>query len=187
MKSIFVVGVVATVIVGAWMGCASSAGSTGAGGAGGAGLDVTCNPVTNAGCSDGDACETEADTSGQSLFGFVCYPGPNTVADCGSCDPTGQNPPYCAPGSICFPIDQAGTMGQCAHYCCSDADCGPDGACLVTDTSHNPFFAPVSSTLGVCISAASPDAGAGDGGVARSFVCNAPATSPSNGSCVTTM
>lgn len=169
----------------------STSTSSGAGGGAGGGgaLSVVCNPVTNAGCTNGDACDTSAD-SGGNLIGFACYMGPNTVADCASCDPTYAASPFCAPGSTCQPTNSAGTTGQCAHYCCTDADCGTDGTCAMTDSSNAPLYAPVSSTLGLCL--AKPvgdggvgDGGAGDAGAASQFACNAPATSPSAGSCVT--
>lgn len=217
-KKLFVTGIAATAILGVWAGCSgstSTGGATGSGGAsssshsssgatsgaggggtGGSAIDIKCNPVTNASCPATTACDTATDGSGN-LNGFSCYAGPNTVADCGSCDPTGANSPFCSPGSTCFAIDQAGD-GQCAHYCCTDADCGPGGGCATVDTSNMPLFGPVSTTLGVCVAMSSGDAGAGDAGdagtgdagaadagAASIFACDAPAASPSNGSCIT--
>jgi hypothetical protein len=181
----------------------SSAGTTGTGGhtgsggfggslagAGGFGggptIDVQCNPVTNAGCAGGKACSPLV--SGGGLSGFACTAGPNTLADCASCDPSGQTPPFCDPGSICLPANPLGTIAQCAHYCCTDADCGPNGKCATTNSSDEPFFAPVSTTLGICnTTIAVGDAGVGDGGDAGApspFACKAPAVSPSQGSCI---
>jgi hypothetical protein len=210
MKNLLVTGVAAIALLSVWAGCSSSkspGGTSNAGGGsssshsssgstagtggqagtdGGSAISVQCNPVTNMGCTNGTGCDLHTDTAGN-IDGFVCYQGPNTVADCASCDPTGATPPFCAPGSSCFPSDTMGD-GQCIHYCCSTADCGPNGSCATTDTSNMPLFAPVSTTLGVCIAAAaSADAGAGaaDAGAASPFACNAPATSPSMGSCIT--
>ncbi len=176
-------------------------GGAGGGAGGSAAIDNMCNPVTNAGCMSGDGCDIATDANGN-LDGFSCYMGPNTVAPCGSCDPSGQNSPFCEPGSTCFEIDSAGD-GQCARYCCADSDCGTGNVCAMSD-SNGALFAPVSTVLGVCIpdpggaDAGAYDAGggadagtgtggsgAGGGGAASQFACNVPTTAPSMGSCIT--
>jgi len=140
----------------------SGTGGFGVGGFGGVPvIDVVCNPVTNAGCSGGDACQP---TVNGGLTGFACFPGPNTVADCSSCDPSGQTPPFCAPGSLCQPTDDLGTVWECARYCCDDADCSVLGHCS-TVGSDGPRFTPVSATLGICLTPKLLiDAGTGDAG-----------------------
>jgi hypothetical protein len=142
--------------------------------------EVDCNPVTNAACDAGMACDVAGDSSGMNLIGFACYTGPNTVADCGSCDPSGMTPPFCSPGSTCFTTNQAGTTGACAHYCCTDADCGAGNGCADMG-SMGALFAPISNTLGICVPNGA-DAGSADAGP---FACNVTSTAPSNGSCIT--
>jgi hypothetical protein len=161
------------------------AGGNGAGAGGTPAIDVVCNPVTNANCSTGEACEP---TVNGGLTGFACSPGMNKAALCASCDLTGQTPPFCEPDSICVAASaEATNLGQCAHYCCSNADCGTSGVCSLTNSSGVPLFTQVSATLGVCVSpfVHPGDAGAGDAGAPFQFTCNVPAISPSMGSCVT--
>jgi hypothetical protein len=171
-------------------------GQPGFGGASGFGggvpvIDVVCNPVTNDNCSGGKACEPAVNGG---LAGFACATGQNTQTVCANCDPFMQSPPFCAPDLICLPTNAEGTLAQCAHYCCTDADCGPAGTCSVNG-SNGPRFTPVSTTLGICVSNLSLfDAGAGDGGDAGDagnlaatmpFACDPPVVPPSGGSCVT--
>ena len=78
------------------------------------GTNFTCNPVNNAGC-DAGAGET-CDLSSQ---GFVCFPAPNDVPLCGTCD--NQNGPFCKPTMHCVGTDGGGT--GCARFCCDDGDC----------------------------------------------------------------
>jgi hypothetical protein len=100
---------------------------------------ITCNPVTNAGCTNpGEACDL---TNG----GYTCYPGDNTVAVCGAC---GQNNKYCQPGSTCI----NGTT--CARYCCDDTDCGA-GFCDKTQAVAG---------VGVCLTPGAGGAGGDPGG-----------------------
>ena len=76
----------------------------------------TCNPLTNAGCTEaGAACDF-------SKSGFDCYPPPppNTQALCATCDDTNT---ACLPGSTCVPVDSTGNNSQCAKFCCDDNDC----------------------------------------------------------------
>lgn len=110
-----------------------------------AGTGIQCNPVTNAGCSATDECDTNADSTTMMLVGFVCYPPMGTpAAVCAACDD--QNGPTCAGGTTCFPFSS--TQAVCAHYCCTDADCG-SGKCTTMGTS-GALFAPLASSLGVC-------------------------------------
>jgi hypothetical protein len=73
-------------------------------------------------------------------------------------------------------------MTACARYCCGDGDCG-SGFCQFTDGTTNLLFGPAAPNLGVCVAGNNVDAGTG-GAAAALFSCDAPATSPSNGSCV---
>jgi len=152
-------------------------GTADAGDAGDAGLShIHCNPVTNAGCKSGSACDYSTDDSGN-VIGFRCYLAPNAASLCGSCDTVS-----CSAETTCFYFDPAQTMTACARYCCTDADCG-SGTCQFDDGATPPtlLFAPAAPTLGVCVASASVDAGA-DAGAAGVFSCDAPATSPSLGS-----
>jgi hypothetical protein len=114
--------------------------------------------VTNGGCNPTSACDFGADTNRQSTF--VCYdpPPPNTAGICASCD---DKTVACLGGFTCL-------YGQCARYCCDDGDCGT-GVCDPT----NAFG------VGVCVTAVSVDGGM------PAPACDAPATSPSLGKCVT--
>jgi MYXO-CTERM domain-containing protein len=86
-----------------------------------------CNPVTNAGCPTGYACDL-------AQGGFACYEPPNNAALCGNCN--NQGGPFCQGGLTC-----AGT--QCAKFCCDSADCG--GA-----TCNKSVFG-ANSPVGVCL------------------------------------
>jgi hypothetical protein len=186
-----------------WIGCGSSPGPgrsgaggkttgdltgtttitpTGTAGSGGGFVipGVQCNPVTNAGCVDGEACDVLTDSLG-SVLGFFCYPPPNTAAICSPCAAGTKGGPFCAPGGTCFSLHM---KSACARYCCADADCGPDAAC---DTQMGTLFGILARDVGICVASSAPDGGAGtgDGGPAYALACNPPATVPSNGSCVT--
>jgi hypothetical protein len=154
---------------------------------------IQCDPVTNAGCTDGASCDYSLDMSGN-VNGFVCYAPPNTATVCQSCDPTGANAPYCGSGTTCVNTNQAETTGACAQYCCTNADCG-NGTCLINqpgpDGGTVPFFGSFAPTVGICIPG-TPDGGTDasvdaaiptDGGVGI-FQCTIPTTLPSGGSCV---
>ncbi len=91
---------------------------------------ITCNPVTNAPCGVGSACDS-------SNMGFACYPTGNTRALCQTC---GQANAYCQPGLTC-------AQNECERYCCSDADCGSGHTC-----AKGEFTA--AFDLGVCSSTA---------------------------------
>jgi hypothetical protein len=100
----------------------------------------TCNPLTQEPCdvAGGEACDI-------SFAGFVCYPqGSNIHTQCESC---GQNGEYCQAGLACY--------GQCAKYCCDDADCAP-GFC-----KKGIFF--VEPDLGLCESDGIEGGGGGGG------------------------
>jgi hypothetical protein len=114
-----------------------------------AGTGVQCNPVTNAGCAAGSACDTSQDMNGNTV-GFICYPPPPpiTVAVCGMCDDVNT---ACVPGATCF--------GTCAKYCCTDADCG-EGTC---STGGGMAFAPAAPTLGICLLPTDGGMGSGSG------------------------
>ncbi len=92
------------------------------------GGNVACNPVTNEGCSvPGEACDAAQGGA------FSCYPAPN---DQPLCTPCGESEGWCAPGHMCV-------GGECARYCCTDADCGSSGAvCDVEATGL---------TAGICV------------------------------------
>ena len=102
-----------------------------------------CNPVTNAPCAAGQACDITS-ASG-SINGFACYPGANAAKICALCDDT--NGPFCAGGLSCAAA--SADLSGCARYCCTDADCG-SGRCSKVDASGNALFGGVASGLGVC-------------------------------------
>jgi hypothetical protein len=213
-NSLLLAGCTSIALTAAWIGCAttgtsnhgtggsgggttkttSSSGSTGSsGGTGGAGgadagdagggdgglYHIHCNPVTNAGCKSGSACDYSTDSAGN-VIGFRCYINQTPAPLCGSCDTVS-----CGGDTTCFYVDQTQTTAACARYCCSDTDCG-SGTCQFDDGATPPtlLFAPAAPTLGVCVASATVDAGP-DAGAAGVFSCDAPATAPSMGSCVT--
>lgn len=99
---------------------------------------VFCNPITNGGCDSdaGEACDI--DPNGD--LGCFPPPPPNTAALCAACD---DNTIACAPGSTCLPATNAPDAGsECAHFCCTDADCG-NGHCDKTTFNSDP--------LGFCV------------------------------------
>lgn len=72
---------------------------------------IQCDPMTNAGCGTGTACDM-AQNSGQ--YGFVCFPN-GTVDEGQPCN--GVSGPWCKATLHC------GT-GTCGKFCCTSADCG---------------------------------------------------------------
>jgi hypothetical protein len=114
---------------------------------------ITCNPVTNAPCAVGQACDIKVDSSSEMVTGFACYDGPNDAALCAACSVTGGA--SCGGGLSCANVSP--TWLACARFCCSDADCGA-GRCLTTDGQGRSLFGTVASGLGLC-------AAAGDGGM----------------------
>ncbi len=114
-----------------------------------AGTGIECNPVTNTGCTGANnACDYNTDNNGN-LIGFVCFPNMTySVAACGTCDPTYAKGPYCDVGYTCQPLNEAGTIGVCARYCCTDADCG-SGKCTTT-VGDAGVWSPIANNLGLC-------------------------------------
>lgn len=95
-----------------------------------------CDPVTGAGCLEGQTCSLVGG-------GFICFGPPNEVPLCGEC---GGLHGRCAPGMGCVsPYDNV-----CTRFCCTDADCGPGGDCnlaALTLTLGSPDAPPV----GMCV------------------------------------
>lgn len=138
--------------------------------ASGGGVQVTCNPVTNLGCSGTDECDIVAAQDTQEYAGFQCFPAGATdgAKPCDACD--GKAKIYCLGTMTCgtaFGLDS-----KCTHYCCNDGDCGT-GTCLATSSSGD--LIPDQKGLGICTDTATKKLAA----------CDAPAVSPSKGSCVT--
>jgi hypothetical protein len=100
--------------------------------------DPGCNPVTNAGCQPGEACD------GNDKGGFQCFGSPaNTALICGDCDDANI---ACACGGTC-----GGVNNQCIKFCCDDGDCG-SGKCVKGGTTN-------SRDVGVCIVSPGIDGG----------------------------
>jgi len=111
-----------------------------------AGTGVQCNPVTNAGCSAGDLCDLSGDSN---VVGFICYPGPGSVAVCAACDD--ETPATtCQAGSSCITYDDA-QDSACARYCCTDADCGHAGQCSTVGAGDTNLFGSIAPNLGLCV------------------------------------
>lgn len=109
-------------------------------------LAFLCNPVTNDGCGDSESCDVSGFTD------FICY-SDNTAPLCGACDQSNENGPFCQKGGTCYAPDPnepqgAGTLTQCARYCCNDADCG--GANCTKTFMGQPWFQQAPS-IGVCM------------------------------------
>jgi hypothetical protein len=122
-------------------------------------LPTYCNPVSNAGCTTaGSACDVV------STGDYVCFDPPpaNNLPLCATCynDSTG---PYCKHGLHCTDPDGY-TGGECAAFCCTNADCGGSGTCDKTG---------VPGGVGLCLT------------TSGAAVCSAPSTPPSGGSCYT--
>jgi hypothetical protein len=113
------------------------------GGEADAGLDslgngsiTICDPITNAGCFDGDVCGLD-----NSEMYYDCFPGGGaTVPLCGDCS---ADAAVCGNGLLCVGLSK--TVAYCAQMCCTDADCGTGGTC---DTKS--FTAPLPNGVGVC-------------------------------------
>jgi hypothetical protein len=104
---------------------------------------VACNPVTNEGCDEGEACDFDA-------AGFRCFPGPNDVS---GCEPCGPEVGFCRAGFSCLPSVTLGTAGvevrgACARQCCDDGDCGA-GVC-------GAYVEAGGAKVGVCIERKEP-------------------------------
>jgi hypothetical protein len=79
-----------------------------------------CNPVTN-NCPSGQVCSWSGDGT------FACYPVSSAQSKCGECGwELGREGIDCQGGYDCVPP----WYGQCARYCCDDADCGSNQKCL---------------------------------------------------------
>ncbi len=128
---------------GAETGASDSA--TGAGGAetgaGGAALvpescfsgAATCDPRTNEGCGDEEACDVGEENGALQL---LCFPPPNDAAAGEPCDL--HDGPFCKGGLVCGPA------ATCIAFCCADEECsGPDEIC-------NPIAAELGA-IGGCI------------------------------------
>ncbi len=122
----------------------------------------TCNPVTNAGCEAGAACNADTDSNGNPTYDCYAPPPSNVVPVCGQCTVDAG----CLPGSTCFQVDNA---GQCARFCCNDGDCGDGGAC---DSTQGLFG------IGLCVVASTLDSGP------EQPSCDTPVVAPSQGQCL---
>ncbi len=91
-----------------------------------------CNPVTNSGCADGEACVWKREAG---VWAFVCdESGDGAVGDsCGDSSP-------CGPGLYC-------QEGICVEYCCGDSDC--DGVTCNYQDNWNQNI--TGDTLGLCL------------------------------------
>jgi hypothetical protein len=132
----------------------------------GASAGDSCNPVTAEGCpTDGSTCDI-----GPNGF-FQCFPPPNTVDACGTCD---NQTAFCGPELTCvFPSQNAGA-GGCFHYCCTDADCGGGAICDTTFAATTLTPSNKADAIGLCVTNASTDVPS----------CATPSGTPSGGSCV---
>ena len=98
----------------------------------GEGYPFLCNPVTNEGCSAGEECIFNGRDSEYDCLGpFGTQP---LCAPCEEFADLATDATSCAFGGGCY-------HGECARYCCDDADC-PGGACV---HEKGPF-----ATLGFC-------------------------------------
>ncbi|MCS6902194.1 MAG: hypothetical protein RMJ98_05305 [Myxococcales bacterium] len=114
-----------------------------------------CNPITNEGCDNGEACDL-----GPS--GHQCYPPPNDRKICETCDPSKGL--FCAAGGGC--VD-----GRCFRYCCNKDDCG-SGFCDKKVTG--------SKFYGVCVD---KPVLVFEETTLIEPACDAPAVAPSQGLC----
>jgi len=139
---------------------AATSSTAASGGDGGSTTAMDCNPFTNEPCAAGDACDIAMDGN------FYCFPGNNTVDQCGDCNPQGG--PYCKFGMSCQLAVEGTGNNECTKFCCEDADCGPGGLCdlQILADSHN---------VGLC----TDDTDASLPGP----ICMAPDAPPSMGSC----
>jgi hypothetical protein len=114
----------------------------------------TCNPVTNAGCGAGEACDLDQDGA------YTCFATANTTPTCAVC--SNADGPFCDATSHCV---EQGATHACARYCCDAADCGGSSCDLAI----------VPGGVGVCVSPI-------DGGLVPT-ACAAPPMAASGGAC----
>jgi hypothetical protein len=118
----------------------------------------SCNPITNAPCASGQACDV-----GASPNGFTCA-AEGSVAVCGACNPNGG--PYCAAGSVCVLQSADPAAGKCMRTCCDYTDCGGP-----TTSCQSQYF----SSVGVCYT--------GTGALTTAACSGFPTVPPSGGAC----
>jgi hypothetical protein len=124
-----------------------------------------CNPITNAPCGTGAACDFSSDGN------FVCFGPPNEQDACEPCD-NGAGP-WCIGTMSCNAGD-----GICRKYCCDDGDCAPSLTCTKGGFAGFP-------DVGICMGDIGAGGGGGAGGGMVEGCDDNPPTPPSNGSCVT--
>src|SRR5262249_53980736 len=102
---------------------------------------TVCNPITNAGCTGTDVCDS--DNSGKY---WICYQGATpSVGPCGNCR---TNARLCKGGNTCIDFtdpDGGVLFTECVKYCCTDADCG--GA---SGTCNKKVTPPPPNNVGIC-------------------------------------
>ncbi|MBI5536312.1 MAG: hypothetical protein HY898_26555 [Deltaproteobacteria bacterium] len=118
-------------------------GTSGSGGTGGYALPTSCvhegvlnyqecNPLTNAGCGAGEACDLGSKTS--SDVGFLCFPD-DVGTDGASCD--NVNGPWCKAKLHCDNQDGTAGAGFCRRMCCVASDCSGTGkSCAPMDATN---------------------------------------------------
>lgn len=180
-NSLFLVLSVGLVSLG--VGCGDSGSSSGSGGGGtgggGTGGSTTTTGVTNSTTTGGMDCTgvlgDPTDACFTCIEGSCCAEldaclGDTNCSGCLSGSGTScDTDPLLADVSTCLDAScsaECGAPGECARFCCTDGDCGT-GVCDKDLTGD--------ANVGICVATAmmTPPA------------CDAPATSPSNGSCVT--
>jgi hypothetical protein len=128
-----------------------------------------CNPVSGEGCTAvlNARCDWIRNANPKLQDnGFQCFLGVDEQV-CSACDYTNASAGKCEKNSTC--VDAAGQFadqGNCAKYCCNDADCGT-GSCVKGQFTGD---------VGVCFDGAGGGAG---------IECMPPTEAPSMGSCVT--
>lgn len=118
-----------------------------------------CNPVTNAGCDVGWACDSSVKAV------FKCYEPENDAPLCGACN--GNDGPFCMGGLTC------GATQTCTKFCCDDGDCGT-GVCSKLDAQGDARYGGVD--LGICMKKGHDEP-----------ACDAPVSPPSQGACITVL
>jgi hypothetical protein len=90
-----------------------------------------CNPFNNDPCdeSKGEKCD------GNILFGFNCYPAPNTIPEYDICDATIG----CQVGLTCMRESDYAQEGECRKICCIDDDCDSTEYCKPFEDFYGTF------------------------------------------------